>query len=111
MFWSYCAYILFMIGVALGLTRHAAEPALWFLSMGWVLQMTVILLRALGAKRVRFPERAAWQKAVLGLALAAVLVLVFTALKLSLSCSRSCSLRQGFYGLCLCCERECLDCD
>ena len=72
MFWSYCAYILFMIGAALGLTRHAAEPALWFLSMGWVLQMTVILLRALGAARVRFPERAAWQQDVLGLALAAI---------------------------------------
>ncbi len=84
MFWSYCAYILFMVGVALGLTRHAAEPALWFLSMGWVLQMTVILLRALGAKRVRFPERAAWQKAVLGLALAAVPVLIFYRLKAEL---------------------------
>ena len=58
MFWSYCAYILFMVGAAMGLTRHAAEPSLWFISMGWVLQMTLILLRALGSDRVKFPERA-----------------------------------------------------
>ena len=84
MFWSYCAYILFMVGAVMGLTRHAAEPSLWFISMGWVLQMTLILLRALGSDRVKFPERAVWQKAALGLALAVVPVVIIFRLEADL---------------------------
>ncbi|MGV7976529.1 MAG: hypothetical protein AB2L16_06580 [Anaerolineaceae bacterium] len=84
MFWSYCAYVLFMLGAVLGLTRHAAEPSLWFISMGWVLQMTVILLQALGSRRALQPERAGWQKAALGLALAAVPVMIIFRLEADL---------------------------
>ncbi|HNW95351.1 MAG TPA: hypothetical protein PKW57_00885 [Anaerolineaceae bacterium] len=84
MFWSFGAYALFMVGAVMGLTRHAAEPSLWFISMGWVLQMTLILLRALGSGRVQPMERAGWQKAALGLALAFVPVLVYFRLKADL---------------------------
>lgn len=84
MFWSYCAYILFMIGAVMGLTRHAAETSLWFISLGWVLQMTLILLRALGSERVGSIARAAWQKAALGLALAAVPVMIIFRLEADL---------------------------
>ncbi|MEL7645331.1 MAG: hypothetical protein AAGU04_03555 [Anaerolineaceae bacterium] len=84
MFWSYCAYILFMVGAVMGLTQHAAEPSLWFISMGWVLQMTLILLRALGYRRALPTAGAGWQKAALGLALTLVPVMTFFRLRADL---------------------------
>ena len=73
-----------MLGAVLGLTRHAAEPSLWFISMGCVLQITVILLQALGSRRALQPERAGWQKAALGFALAAVPVMIIFRLEADL---------------------------
>lgn len=85
MFWHLCAYALFMIGAVMGLTRGAAEPSLWFISMGWVLEMTLILLRVLGSQRVKQVERARWQKAALACALAAVPVMMVFRLRADLS--------------------------
>ncbi|HOA21650.1 MAG TPA: hypothetical protein PKL82_04080 [Anaerolineaceae bacterium] len=84
MFWYLCAYVLFMIGAVLGLTQGAAEPSLWLISMGWVLEVTLILLRALGSTRVKELPRAGWQKAAQALALTAVPVMMYFRLKADL---------------------------
>lgn len=44
MFWIYCAYALFMLGSALGIIENGSELSVWFIGLGWFLDLTLVLL-------------------------------------------------------------------
>ena len=63
MFFYWIAYVLFMTGAVLALINFGYELSLWFLGLGWVLEVTLNLLIWLKSNKVVRLVRTGWQKA------------------------------------------------
>jgi len=63
MFFYLLAYVLFMTGAMLALINFGYELSLWFLGLGWVLEVTLNLLVWLKSNNVVRLARTGWQKA------------------------------------------------
>jgi len=81
MFFYLLAYVLFMTGAMLALINFGYELSLWFLGLGWALEVTLNLLLVLKSSRVPCLSRAGWQKAAHILALVGVPVMMFFRMK------------------------------
>jgi hypothetical protein len=63
MFFYWIAYVLFMTGAVLALINFGYELSLWFLGLGWVLEVTLNLLVWLKSNKIPRLARMGWQKA------------------------------------------------
>ena len=81
MFFYGLAYGLFMLGAVLALINFGYELSLWFLGLGWALEVTLNLLLALKSHKVPRLARTGWQKAAHILALVGVPVMMLFRMK------------------------------
>lgn len=56
MFWFYCAYVLFILGSALGIIENGSELSVWFIGLGWFLDLTLVLLILLKSEILPRPK-------------------------------------------------------
>ncbi|HAE85624.1 MAG TPA: hypothetical protein DCG78_03835 [Anaerolineaceae bacterium] len=81
MFFYLLAYVLFMTGAMLALINFGYELSLWFLGLGWVLEVTLNLLLWLKSKQIPRLMRTSWPKAAHIIALAAFPLMMFFRMK------------------------------
>ena len=81
MFFYWIAYVLFMTGAVLALINFGYELSLWFLGLGWVLEVTLNLLVWLKSNKVVRLARKDWQKAAHVMALITFLFMIFFRMK------------------------------
>jgi hypothetical protein len=81
MFFYFLAYVLFMTGAVLALINFGYELSLWFLVLGWVLEVTLNLLAWLKSNKIVRLARMGWQKATHVLALIAFPLMMFFRMK------------------------------
>ncbi len=81
MFFYWIAYVLFMTGAVLALINFGYELSLWFLGLGWVLEVTLNLLIWLKSNKVVRLVRTGWQKATHIVALITFPLMMFFRMK------------------------------
>ncbi len=77
MIWFLIAYGLFITGSALGIIEHGSELSLWFLFLGWLLDLTLVLLGLLGSRSVSGCQFTPAARLLHALALVGVPILLF----------------------------------
>jgi len=80
----FLAYVLFMLGAVLALINSGYELSLWFIGLGWVLEVTLNLLVWLKSPKVLRLARDGWQKAAHILALMVIPVMMIFRIKADL---------------------------